>query len=375
MRYHSLRAFVHGEPVLSASLVCAVISMFFAPPSAAYLGYIDTRVLILLFCLMAVVSGMQKYGVFDLLAQKLLAGRHALRTIVLFLTLLPFFTSMAITNDVALITFVPFAILVLGLVGQRALLIPVIVLQTVAANLGSMVTPVGNPQNLFLYASYELSAGQFFGVVLPFALVSLVGVATLALCRKSCILQVSFAEPKQIADGKRVTFFGVLFILCLLTVFHVLPDLALLGLVCLSLLLIDRDIFHRIDYGLLLTFVCFFLFAGNIGSLGGVRTSLQNIVGSSPLLASLAASQIISNVPAAVLLRSFTENWQALLLGVNIGGLGTPIASLASLISFRFYAHTPEAKPGRYLVWFTLINVVGLVILVALAWVLGYFKI
>ena len=372
MRYHSLRAFVHGEPVLSASLVCAVISMFFAPPSAAYLGYIDTRVLILLFCLMAVVSGMQKYGVFDLLAQKLLAGRHALRTIVLLLTLLPFFTSMAITNDVALITFVPFAILVLGLVGQRALLIPVIVLQTVAANLGSMVTPVGNPQNLFLYASYELSAGQFFGVVLPFALVSLVGVAALALCRKSCILQVSFAEPKQITDSKRVTFFGVLFILCLLTVFHVLPDLALLGLVCLSLLLIDRDIFRRIDYGLLLTFVCFFLFAGNIGSLDSVRTSLQNIVSSSPLLASLAASQIISNVPAAVLLRSFTENWQALLLGVNIGGLGTPIASLASLISFRFYAHTPEAKPGRYLAWFTLINVVGLVILVALAWVLGY---
>lgn len=372
MRYHSLRAFVHGEPVLSASLVCAVISMFFAPPSVAYLGYIDTRVLILLFCLMAVVSGMQKYGVFDLLAQKLLAGRHALRTIVLLLTLLPFFTSMAITNDVALITFVPFAILVLGLVGQRALLIPVIVLQTVAANLGSMVTPVGNPQNLFLYASYELSAGQFFGVVLPFALISLVGVAALTLCRKSCILQVSFAEPKQITDGKRVTFFGVLFILCLLTVFHVLPDLALLGLVCLSLLLIDRDIFRRIDYGLLLTFVCFFLFAGNIGSLDGVCTSLQNIVGSSPLLASLAASQIISNVPAAVLLRSFTENWQALLLGVNIGGLGTPIASLASLISFRFYAHTPEAKPGRYLAWFTLINVVGLVILVALAWVLGY---
>lgn len=372
MRYHSLRAFVHGEPVLSASLVCAVISMFFAPPSAAYLSYIDTRVLILLFCLMAVVSGMQKYGVFDLLAQKLLAGRHALRTIVLLLTLLPFFASMAITNDVALITFVPFAILVLGLVGQRALLIPVIVLQTVAANLGSMVTPVGNPQNLFLYASYELSASQFFGVVLPFALVSLVGVAALALCRKSCILQVSFAEPKQITDGKRVTFFGVLFILCLLTVFHVLPDLALLGLVCLSLLLIDRDIFRRIDYGLLLTFVCFFLFVGNIGSLDGVHTSLQNIVGSSPLLASLAASQIISNVPAAVLLRSFTENWQALLLGVNIGGLGTPIASLASLISFRFYAHTPEAKPGRYLAWFTLINVVGLVILVALAWVLGY---
>lgn len=372
MRYHSLRACIHGEPVLSASLVCAVISMFFAPPSSAYLDYIDTRVLILLFCLMAVVSGMQKYGVFDLLAQKLLAGRHALRTIVLLLTLLPFFASMAITNDVALITFVPFAILVLGLVGQRALLIPVIVLQTVAANLGSMVTPVGNPQNLFLYASYELSAGQFFGVVLPFALISLVGVAALALCRKSCILQVSFAEPKQITDSKRVTFFGVLFILCLLTVFHVLPDLALLGLVCLSLLLIDRDIFRRIDYGLLLTFVCFFLFAGNIGSLDSVRTSLQNIVGSSPLLASLAASQIISNVPAAVLLRSFTENWQALLLGVNIGGLGTPIASLASLISFRFYAHTPEAKPGRYLAWFTLINVVGLVILVALAWVLGY---
>ena len=372
MLLSTLRAFARREPVLLISLVCAVISMFFCPPSAAYLGYIDTRVLILLFCLMAVVAGMQKYGVFDLLAQKLLSGRHALRTIVLFLTLLPFFASMLITNDVALITFVPFAILVLGLVGQQALLLPVIVLQTVSANLGSIATPVGNPQNLFLYASYDLSAGQFFGTVLPFALASLVSIIALALCRKSCTLHVCFAEPKYITDGRRVMLCTALFILCLLTVFHVLPDVALLVLTCAALVLFDRDIFRRIDYGLLLTFVCFFLFAGNIGSLPNVRSCLQQIVGSSPLLASLAASQIISNVPAAVLLHGFTENWQALLLGVDIGGLGTPIASLASLISFHFYTHTPEAKTGRYLAWFTLVNVCGLVFLLALAALLSY---
>lgn len=372
MPVRALRAFMRREPVLSTSLLCALISMFFVPPSAAYAEYIDTHVLILLFCLMAVVSGMQKYGVFDLLAQKMLTGRHALRTLVLILTLLPFFTSMAITNDVALITFVPFAILVLGLVGQSALLIPVIVLQTVAANLGSMVTPVGNPQNLFLYASYNLSAGSFFGLVAPYALVSLIGVAALALCRKSCTLQVEFSEQKRITSPKRVILFALLFVLCLLTVFHVLSDWLLLLILCLALAIFDRDLFRRADYGLLLTFVCFFIFAGNIGALDSIHTWLQNVVGRSPLLASLAASQIISNVPAAVLLRGFTENWQALLLGVNIGGLGTPIASLASLISFRFYAHTPDAKPGRYLAWFTLVNVAGLILLTALAAFSGY---
>ena len=372
MLLSTLRAFARREPVLLISLVCAVISMFFCPPSAAYLSYIDTRVLILLFCLMAVVAGMQKYCVFDVLAQRMLTGQRPLRTIVLLLTLLPFFASMLITNDVALITFVPFSILVLGLVNQSRLLIPVIVLQTVAANLGSIATPIGNPQNLYLSASYNLSAGQFFRVVLPFALLSLVLSVLLALCRKSRIVQVHFSEPQHITDGKRVWLFGILFGLCLLTVFHILPELLLLGLVCLALLAADRGIFRHIDYGLLLTFVCFFIFAGNIGELPHVRAALQAIVGHSPLLASLAASQVISNVPAAVLLRGFTENWPALLLGVDIGGLGTPIASLASLISLRFYTHTPGAKVSRYLAWFTLINVSGLILLLALAALLGY---
>lgn len=367
-----VRHWIRREPVLTVAFICAIISMFFVPPSAAYLKYIDVRVLILLFSLMAVVSGMQKYGLFDLLAQRLLTGKHALRTLVLILTMLPFFTSMAITNDVALITFVPFSILVLGLVAQTDLLIPVIVLQTVAANLGSMATPVGNPQNLFLYASYNLSATDFFIVIVPFVLASLLGIAAASLCRKSQMIQVNFSETYTMKNPGRLILFGVLFILCLLTVFHVLSDLILFIITCTALFLLERNLFRRIDYGLLLTFVCFFIFAGNIGSLDGVRHGLQAVMSRSPLLTALAASQIISNVPAAVLLRSFTEHWQALLLGVNLGGLGTPIASLASLISFRFYTQTPQARPGRYLIWFSIVNIIGLIVLIALTAILGY---
>ena len=186
---HSLWQFIRREPVLSISFVCALVSAFFVPPSAAYVDYIDLRVLCLLFCLMAVVAGLQECGLFLVLAQRLLAGERPVRLISLTLILLPFFCSMLVTNDVALITFVPFAILVLEMVGRRDLLIPIISLQTVAANLGSMATPVGNPQNLFLYAHFSLSMGDFLSLLLPLTLISLVGLAA------GCILAARDGSP------------------------------------------------------------------------------------------------------------------------------------------------------------------------------------
>lgn len=365
---HSLWQFIRREPVLSISFVCALVSAFFVPPSAAYVDYIDLRVLCLLFCLMAVVAGLQECGLFLVLAQRLLVGERPVRLISLTLILLPFFCSMLVTNDVALITFVPFAILVLEMVGRRDLLIPIISLQTVAANLGSMATPVGNPQNLFLYAHFSLSMGDFLSLLLPLTLISLVGLAAAGLYfgGKGWI-SVSFPEQVRLTSPKHLALYLVLFGLCLLSVCRILPYGILTVLVIVSLLLARRQLLGQVDYMLLLTFVCFFIFSGNLGQMPAVRAGLGSLLSRSPLLCSAAASQIISNVPAAVLLSGLTEDWKGLLAGVDVGGLGTPVASLASLISMKFYLRSREAKPLPYFLWFTAANVVGLLVLLPVA--------
>lgn len=365
---HSLWQFIRREPVLSISFVCALVSAFFVPPSAAYVDYIDLRVLCLLFCLMAVVAGLQECGLFLVLAQRLLAGERPVRLISLTLILLPFFCSMLVTNDVALITFVPFAILVLEMVGRQDLLIPIISLQTVAANLGSMATPVGNPQNLFLYAHFSLTMGDFLSLLLPLTLISLVGLAAAGLYfgGKGWI-SVSFPEQVRLTSPKHLALYLVLFGLCLLSVCRILPYGILTVLVIVSLLLARRQLLGQVDYMLLLTFVCFFIFSGNLGQMPAVRAGLGSLLSRSPLLCSAAASQVISNVPAAVLLSGLTEDWKGLLAGVDVGGLGTPVASLASLISMKFYLRSREAKPLPYFLWFTAANVIGLLVLLPVA--------
>ena len=365
-----LLSLLRREPVLCAAAAAALLSMLAVPPSAAYLGYVDLRVLCLLFCLMAVVAGLQSCQLFSLMAQRLLAGRHSPRFVMTLLVLLPFFTSMLVTNDVSLITFVPFAILVLRIIGRSEYLIPVIVLQTVAANLGSMATPVGNPQNLFLYASYELSAGSFFGVTVPLTLLSLLGLLAACLFFPGGVIRVDFSQRCAITDRRRLGMYLLLFLLCLLTVFRVLPYGILTAVVALLLLAVDRPVLREVDYCLLLTFVCFFIFAGNIGAIAPVKSFLEALLDRSAVLSSILASQVISNVPAAVLLAGFTDDWQGLLVGTNLGGLGTLIASLASLISFKRYAALPEARPGRYLAVFTAVNLAGLLLLVPLSYLL-----
>lgn len=359
----AVRRFWKREPVLCIAAVCAAVSMILNPPTAAYLNYIDWRVIALLFCLMAVVAGFQECGVFAVLAQRLLAGERNIRFVLLTLVLLPFFSAMLVTNDVALLTFVPFAVLVMNLIGQRERLIWIVVLQTLAANLGSMATPVGNPQNLYIYSNYELSAGPFFSVVLPLALLSLVGLTAACLCGKSEQIRVNFPEEAQVCNPGRLALMVVLFLLCLLSVFRVLPYPALLPIVVAGMLLFDRPLFRKVDYGLLATFFCFFLFAGNVGACAPVQEALTRIMAENTALASGLTSQVISNVPAAVLLSGFTADWRGLLLGTNIGGLGTPIASLASLIALKAYLKSPGARLGRYLLVFTLANGAALLLL------------
>ena len=368
---NKLGGFVRREAVLVISLVCALLSMLAVPPDAAYAGYIDLRVLCLLFCLMAVVAGLQQCGLFTVLAQRLLTGRKQLRLLYLALVLLPFFCSMLITNDVALITFVPFTVLVLGHIGRMEALIRVVVLQTLAANLGSMATPVGNPQNLFLCSYYGLSFGAFLRVVLPLTLVSLVALSVAALWTRGETIEITFPQREHIAQPRLFALLCPLFVLCLLSVVHVLHYGITTAVVALCLLLCARGLFARVDSALLFIFVCFVVFAGNIGRIDTVRAVLERLLSANAYWTSVLASQVISNVPAAVLLSGFTDQWRALLAGVDVGGLGTPIASLASLISLKLYLRAENASLPRYLLVFTLANIVGLVLLSAAAFLFG----
>lgn len=369
-----LREIIRKEKVLIIAAIAAVVSMFFVPPTMAYIDYIDVRVLCLLFSLMAVVAGFQSCRVFEALAQKMLAGEKKLRTIGWVLVALPFFTSMLITNDVALITFVPFTMLVLKMVGGEKEAALIVVLQTVAANLGSMATPFGNPQNLYLYANYNMSGADFFETVLPLAAVSLVALWLCGFLVSGRSIQVSFSGKACIENKGKLGVYAILFVLCLLAVLRIAPYGIVTAVVAIALLVLDRKLLLKVDYALLLTFICFFIFAGNMGEISAVQNFLAGIMEKNALLTSALASQVISNVPAAVLLSEFTENGRTLLAGVNIGGLGTPIASLASLISLKLYvadAGTATGGTGRYMKLFMMFNVIGLFLLLGFQMLIG----
>lgn len=357
-----LYLFIKTEAVLCISGSAALVTMFFVTPSASYLDYIDFRVLALLFCLMAVVAGFNETGLFLSLSEKLLKRVNNTRGLSLVLIMLCFFSSMWITNDVALITFVPFSIMLLTITAQTKYLITITVLETVAANLGSMLTPVGNPQNLFLYSYYHYSIGDFLRITLPYTLAALLLLCVSILFIKKEELRVSIPETEK-ADRKKlclIAMYSLLFLICLFCVLHILDYRIMLLIVFLIVLLTQRRVLKKVDYSLLLTFVFFFIFVGNLGSLSAIKEFLSNLMIGRELLVAITASQVISNVPAALLLSAFTDNGKALILGTDIGGLGTIIASLASLISFKFYIKTEGAKPGKYLISFTLYNLIFL---------------
>ena len=355
-----IKEFIAKETVLCIAAACAVATMFAVPPDKAYLHYIDFRVLCLLLCLMAVVAGLKSIGIFDWLTYQMLRRIRSGRALGVTLVLLPFFCSMFVTNDVALIIFIPFTLLLLQQLGCSNSIIPVTVFQTIAANLGSMATPVGNPQNLYLYAFYNLGIGEFFSVTLPLTAVSLIllSVGSLSLLPKT--LPEQTLEKAEIRSTKQLLIFLSLFTLCLLTVFRFVPYPATSAITVATLFLVNRKLLKEIDFMLLLTFVCFFTVSENLGRIDAIRLFLQQLLQSNTLLTAVGTSQIISNVPAAIMLSGFTDRWRHMLAGVNIGGLGTPIASLASLITIKFYMRWENAKITRFLGYFTAANVIAL---------------
>ena len=355
-------SFLKREPILVVAALAAVVSCFFVPPDAGYLHYVDFRTLALLYALMLVVAGLRAAGAFEALAHAVCVRAKSTRAMGLLLVALSFFSSMLITNDVALLTFVPFAVVLLGMTGRGADVIRVVVLQTAAANLGSMLTPVGNPQNLYLYSYYGFSAGGFFRVTLPIWALSLALVLLLCLLLPRERLHAVLGESPSV-EKKKLWLYLALFAVCLLAVFRAIGWPVMLAAVVLALLIFDRKMLLKADFMLLLTFVAFFVFAGNLARLEAVDRLLRALLSGREYLTALLASQVISNVPAALLLSGFTDEARALLLGVDVGGLGTPIASLASLISLKLYSQTENARTGRFLLEFTLVNVLLLLLL------------
>lgn len=354
-----IKIFIKNEIVLIISFILAIISAFWVAPNKEYIDYIDFRTLGLLFCLMSVMAGLNKLGVFKFIAEKMLSKVKNLIELSLILGLLCFFTSMFITNDVSLITFVPFTVTSLKLSGRLDKLIWIVTVETVAANLGSMLTPIGNPQNLYLFSAFSIPFKDFILNILPYALLSLVLVVI------SCILtgggEISIQNTRENYKFSKlhIAVYLILFLLSLLTVFHIIPYTVTLIITVAAIIIFDKKVILSVDYSLLFTFVFLFIFIGNLGKIEPISDFLKGIVNGKEVIVGILSSQIFSNVPAAILLSKFTENAKSLLIGVNLGGLGTLIASMASLISFKFVLKE-KVCIGKYVLIFSIINIVFL---------------
>lgn len=359
--------YLKKDAVLTISWVLAIISMLFIKPDKAYAGYIDWRSLGILWSLMIITKGYMQNGIFEKIGHALLARTRKMWQLIAVLVGLNFFSSMIITNDVSLITFVPFAIMMLKQCGRQELMIPVVVLQTIAANLGSMLTPIGNPQNLYLYGLAGTGIGEFIMWLLPYTIASalLLVISILLIKNKNEIICIedTDSEAAHNTSVPRVMAYSVLFVLALLVVARVLTWYILAAAVLITVLLLEKNVLAKADYALLLTFIGFFIFTGNMGRVEPVAHFLAGIVNSRELEVGIITSQCISNVPAALLLSGFTDNIKNLSIGVNIGGLGTLIASMASLISYKLYANEVPEKKGKYFAVFTVYNIIFLVVL------------
>lgn len=361
--------FIKKEIVLIISLSLAILSSIFSLPK---LSYIDFKVLILLFNLMIVVSAFKELKVLDSIAIKILKQCKSYTSITFALVFLTFILSMIVTNDVALITFVPLTIIIGKKANCRTL--KIVILQTIAANLGSSFTPMGNPQNLFIYSFYNLGIIEFLKATFPLLFISTILLLFFILKGKNKVLNIEL-KIVSIKDKKQVIVFSILFFIILLSVFHLINYKVTFLITLITVLLFNKSLFYKVDYSLLITFIGFFIFIGNISTLDSVRNFMEYLLqsGKATFVSSIIVSQLISNVPATMLLSGFTNSINELLLGVNIGGLGTLIASLASVISFKLYTNEYSEESSTYFRFFTFYNLLGLSIIIPIIYLLLFY--
>jgi len=354
--------FIKQDVVFSVSVVLAVISCFFGLPK---LSYIDFRVLACLFNIMLAVKAFEELRLLDKLSVGIINRCAGSRAVSLVLILMSFFSSMVFTNDVALLTIAPVALII----GKKTDIdmTQTIIFQTLAANIGSSLTPMGNPQNLFIYSFYNLKAGQFFSVIGFFAAAGLLWLIILNRRSSDTKLELSL-ENVELGDKKAVAVWGAVFIIIVLSVFRAVHYGIAFAAVVACAVLLNRKLLFKVDYRLLLTFICFFIFIGNLSNIPAVNDFMKSLIGSgtATYFGSILLSQIISNVPCAILLSGFTENWRELLLGVNVGGMGTIIASMASVISYKLYIGENPQCASKFMAKFSLYNIFGLVMFTAM---------
>lgn len=351
----SVSAFIKKNAVMCIAFLAAVVTGFIIPPDKEYLGYFDYKTLTCLFCVLAVVCALKNIQFFYILARKVVVLFKTARMSVLALVYITFIGSMLIANDMALLTFLPLGFFVLTSTGKQKYMAVTFILQNIAANLGGMLTPFGNPQNLYLYSKYEIPNLEFMKIMAPPFVLSIV---IITIC---CIIFVKpepleLEEEKVSMNPKRTVLYLALFALSIAIVFRGIPYWIGLVIIPSVLIFADRKALAAVDYGLLFTFVFFFIFAGNMARIDAVRELFSSLLDRNTLLFSVASCQVISNVPSAILMSQFTGNYADLLVGVNIGGVGTLISSLASLITFREYVKHNPKKTGYYIVLFSLFN-------------------
>lgn len=355
--------FIKANAVMLIAFIAAAVTTFIIPPDKKYIGYFDFKTLSCLFAVLAVVSALRNIRFFYTLAKSVVRLFKNTRLAILALVYITFIGSMLIANDMALLTFLPLGYFVLHTTKKERYMAFTFIMQNIAANLGGMLTPFGNPQNLYLYSKFNIPDLEFVKIMLPPFLIS---ITLITLC---CLIFVK-SEPLIIEEKAaslpipRVIAYLILFALSILIVFRGIPYLIGLGIIVAALFFLDRKALLDVDYGLLLTFVFFFIFSGNMARIGAVRDFFSFLLEKNTLVFSALSCQIISNVPSAVLLSQFTDNYKDLLLGVNIGGVGTMISSLASLITFREYSSHSKGHTLAYVFKFSLFNFAFLLILI-----------
>ncbi len=361
--FSAIGRFVRANAVLVIAAVLAFATSVIVPPDAEYIGYFDFKTLTCLFCTLAVICALKNIGFFTFLAKKIVMATGNLRMAVLALVYITFIGSMLIANDMALLTFLPLGFFVLESTGQRKYMAFTFIMQNIAANLGGMLTPFGNPQNLFLFSKFSIPTGQFMLTMLP---PFLIATALITVCCLVFVKPVSLTlekDDKKSLPVARTIVYLALFAFSIFIVFRAIPYWTGLIVIPIALLILDKSALGKVDYGLLLTFVCFFIFAGNMGRIDAVRELFSDLLEKNTLVVSALSCQVISNVPSSILLSQFTDNWRELLVGVNVGGAGTLIASLASLITFKEYTKNEPNKTGKYILLFSAFNFAFLIIL------------
>ncbi len=360
--YLSMLEFIRKNIVACIAVVAAVITSFVVKPDRQYIDYFDFKTLTCLFCTLAVVCAFKNIHIFEITSRKIVSMFKTVRSVVLALVYITFIGSMVLANDMALITFLPLGYFVLSSTNNKKYMAFTFIMQNIAANLGGMLTPFGNPQNLYLYSYFNISTSEFIGIMsLPFAVsVILITACCFLLGKEELVLN---SESKETLCVWRVIVYSILFVFSVMIVFRTIPYYWGLIIVPASLLILDRKALVKVDYGLLLTFCAFFVFSGNMARIDVVNNFLNWLISKNTLLYGVLSCQVISNVPSAILLSKFTQNYHQLLVAVNIGGAGTLISSLASLITFREYSKRAPHEIGTYIKLFSAFNFGILIIL------------